>query len=247
MPAPCTCGPHGCPLMPSADPSRPLRQRRRLLVLLGAVPACAMSTALPTAGVMLVVVGPDVGAGPTARLASLGRGAGLRVQRAFGPPGRPARVGLRDIWQRLDHQLPPGPLVIAAQGAGVPQAIRLAADLETARRPLLLALVAAAGEADLPMDDLARFEARCAADSLRAPALLLIEGDADTRLPLDRRQARLAALPSATVIGIPGARAHELLADPGYRTALQSLLRGWLHRHGAMAPLSACEPACSRP
>lgn len=182
------------------------------------------------AGLMLLLAGPDVDAAGVAQLAAMGRAAGLRPWRMPTGPGPMALQQLQRRWEQLNRDAPVGPLVIVGQGLGARLATQLAADLDSGPRPLLLWLLGAAGDAGFPRDDLARFEARCATNAARAPTLLMVDGDADPRLPLVQRQALLAALPSATVVGIPGATHRTLLAERGYRQALQSLLRGWVQR-----------------
>lgn len=223
--------------MPSTlndHPSARLR-RRDLLCLLPAAMACSRpAAAAPTTstrlGLMVLVAGADVDALQVARLAAMGRSVGLLPRRVAATRGPAALGRLQQAWQQLDLSGPAGPVVIVGQGDGARLATRLAADLDTGRRALLLWLLGAAGDAGFPRDDLARFEARCASSDLRAPALLMVEGDADARVAAPHRQALLAALPSATVIGIPGSTQNDLLGERGYRDALQSLLRGWVQR-----------------
>lgn len=206
-------------------------RRRDLLCLPTALAVPAWSADAPAvSGLMLLVAGPDVGAVQVSRLVALGRGVDLLTKRITTTRGPAALGRLQQEWQQLDHDGPAGPRVVVGQGDGARLATRLVVDLDTGRRPLLLWLLGAAGDAGFPRDDLARFEARCASSDLRAPALLMVDGDADPRLDARQRQSFLGALPSATVIGIPGASQHDLLADRGYRDALQSLLRGWVQR-----------------
>lgn len=222
--------------MPSTLTNHPPRRLRRrdLLCLLPAAVACGRPAAAPSPltalGLMVLVAGADVDPLQVARLAALGRGIGLLPRRVAATHGPAAMGRLQQTWQQLDRSGPAGPLVIVGQGDGARLATRLAANLDTGRRALLLWLLGAAGDAGFPRDDLARFEARCALSDQRAPALLMVDGDADARVDAWQRQALLAALPSATVIGIPGATQHDLLVERGYRDALQSLLRGWVQR-----------------
>lgn len=236
--------------MPSTLTNHPFRRlrRRNLLCLLPATLACSQPAAaappLTPLGLMVLVAGSDVDALQVARLAALGRGVGLLPRRVAATHGPAALGRLQQTWQQLDRSGPAGPVVIVGQGDGARLATRLAADLDIGRRALLQWLLGAAGDAGFPRDDLARFEARCASSDQRAPALLMVDSAADARLGAAQRQALLMALPSATVIGIPGATQHDLLVERGYRDALQSLLRGWVQRR-----LTACAAgrACSGP